>query len=78
MAHGRVGVGRIEERDGGEQGGGRAGVVAATTRGAGRRDGRDGGEQAIREAEPKRRRRERSGRVAARVWGCASGLRCNS
>jgi hypothetical protein len=44
----------------------------------GRRDGRDGGEQAIREAEPKRRRRERSGRVAARVWGCASGLRCNS
>jgi hypothetical protein len=35
MAHGRGGVGRIEERDGGEQGGGRAGVVAATTRGAG-------------------------------------------
>jgi hypothetical protein len=35
MAHGRGGVGRIEERDGGEQGGGRAGVVAATTWGAG-------------------------------------------
>jgi hypothetical protein len=44
----------------------------------GRRDGRDGGEQVIHEAEPKRRRRERSGRVAARVWGCASGLHCNS
>jgi hypothetical protein len=35
MAHGRGGVGRIEERDGGEQEGGRAGVVTATTRGAG-------------------------------------------